>query len=312
MHKLLFKFFGISVLSFSANIVYAGFFDGLIKDISSLPNAVVEGVIGGLTSNKSNNPSSSTNSQISSNTVNTNLLKPVVVGTNKDIIQIDNKNQLFLFNLAYLSEHDPAAMSGDSIIGLINSAKQNSANINFDNFLNAYAFEPNTFKKQAIVQQIQNYFVPYYQGYRGYSKVVVTKSVNGPTVESSPAIQHYNPNIPGFTLNVCGMIDNNSRKFLMLGDHSGFILSNNNHYNIKQLDYCDLKVTDINLAKYIEDMLSSEMLTGKHVTITSINQVVPFWLKPQTRYGFQFKPIQEQLQIIDPKSGKIIYSKQIL
>ncbi len=75
MHKLLFKFFGISVLSFSANIVYAGFFDGLIKDISSLPNAVVEGVIGGLTSNKSNNPSSSTNSQISSNTVNTNLLK---------------------------------------------------------------------------------------------------------------------------------------------------------------------------------------------------------------------------------------------
>lgn len=107
MHKLLFKFFGISVLSFSANIVYAGFFDGLIRDISSLPNAVVEGVIGGITSNKSNNPSSSTNSQISSNTVNTNLLKPVVVGTNKDIIQIDNKNQLFLFNLAYLSEHDP-------------------------------------------------------------------------------------------------------------------------------------------------------------------------------------------------------------
>ena len=169
--------------------------------------------------------------------------------------------------------------------------------------------ESNVFKRQQMEKEIEQLVRPYYQPFRGYSKVA-TKAVVG--TFSQLTISHYDINTKSFfimspssTRSICDA-DRNAREFL------SFMPSYSNIQTSKSVlndEACYVKVLDQTVAMKVESLISEGKLSNKDIYTLVFSHVEPLQGQPNAYY---FKPIQEFLFVDDPNTRKPLIVKSLL
>lgn len=327
MKRSLLKLSALPLLTLVTSNLYADnapTWGGIFKQIISLPvdvaKEVATGVLEGAKSSVTyNNQSSSSGTTTNSYDSESNI-DPIVVGNNKDIIRIDNNAQAMLFAMAYYADHDPSKLTPENVTYTLDDSDYRVKYMpDIQTLLDKYTRETNVFTKQQLSNQLTASIKPYYQKYRGFSKVIVKAPVS--LDKNRLSISHYdlktksfyidfNPSDPRAVCHPGGFAELSQSRAFGVYDKLKISTANFDQQTDRMAydkNNCIAYIPDQNLANKIESLISSNQLKNKDISVIRLSKV-----SKNDRGTFYFQALQEVLQITDPATGNVLYSKRII
>lgn len=242
-------------------------------------------------------------------------LNPVIGGPNNDVVRIENPYQATFFAMAYYKDHIPSKLTPKTIYHALGSLWINHRteypSKELNNIYQIYNGESDVFKRQQQENSISQKISPYYEKYRGYSKVFLTTTV---FEHYRPGLyplllSHYNLETKSFRLGYssvdCPMAEEviNKLSNAAIDNSTGIFFYNMPMFMKKEA--CDLYVPDQAVAQRIEYLISNNKLSNSDIKLSVLSNVV---FNPQNNQ-YYFVPQEAILQIFDPITNKEIYRK---